>query len=103
MEESCRVCGVINPQWVVTDKIFKNGTKHKEMRCPDCQSFYKYQKQNKEDIFYFGKYKGEKVSEVMVKDEDYIKWFLKNGIPKAARALQRVVDKINNKKIGEEK
>jgi hypothetical protein len=92
--EICKKCGIVSPEWKVVDKVFANGTKHKELRCPECNQFFKYQPQHNDFELWFGKHKGKKVSELMTEDYGYLQWLLENSKEKLANRLQAVINKL---------
>jgi RNase P subunit RPR2 len=97
MIEVCKKCGTVIESWKEIPKVFSNGTNHIELRCPDCQWFYKYKPQNNDFELWFGKYKGKKVSEVLIEDYDYLWWLLENSDEKFSNKLQATMDKLNKK------
>jgi hypothetical protein len=76
----CYNCKTTNKPLCV-ERIFRDGRKQIQGICPRCNNSLQYvtQNKNKEDIFYFGKYKGKKMSDVKMEDPGYFKWLLKNG------------------------
>lgn len=61
---------------IYNEVIFKNKTKHIEARCPDCNLFFQYIQQSNNDIIYFGKYKGQNIGDISLKDKQYLLWLL---------------------------
>jgi hypothetical protein len=74
---TCHSCGALFEEYKTAEKIFKNGTKHIEARCPLCDKWIKYLPQEN-FIMPFGKYKGMDIDEVARKDLDYIRWLEEN-------------------------
>lgn len=75
----CKSCGSVFEEYKTTEKIFKNGTKHLEARCPDCGKWIKYLPQGKDTTMWYGKYKGEKIEDIIIKDPEYIMWLKENS------------------------
>lgn len=83
----------------VTERIFKDGTKHLERRCKACRKHLGYAAQNKNgnlpSRLPFGKHKGKTFDAVAEEDPDYLKWMLeqafvrKNLRRKIEAALER--------------
>lgn len=78
-----------------TDKTFSNGTKHIELRCSNCNKFFRYKPQEMtrnrvmEMKFPFGKHEGRFLTEVLTEDFNYVSWFseapeIKEGAVKRA-------------------
>lgn len=60
---------------ITEEKTFANGTKHIGATCPLCKRFIKWLPQEpNNDMLYFGKYKGKRMSEVVIFDPDYLHW-----------------------------
>jgi hypothetical protein len=78
----CQRCG--SAQTVELPKVFRNGSKHVEVRCEICRAHIKYQKQPMTMeralalVLPVGKYKGKTISEVLKLDKDYLKWIAGN-------------------------
>jgi len=69
----CKYCEKeIEP--VTEEKVFSNGTKHISASCPLCKKWLKYLPQGGEAVLYFGKYKGQRISEVAKIDPEYLHW-----------------------------
>jgi predicted nucleic acid-binding Zn-ribbon protein len=77
------------------EKIFSNGTKHIERYCVDCGRHIQYVSQNKEYIFYFGKYKGKSLRDVLSEDYNYVYWLLENTEGSAQRKLQEAINNLS--------
>ena len=62
---------------------------------------YKKRYMNLSDKFFFGKYKGELLSDILDVDEDYIKWCLENfdGFYVTPEASFAIADEIGNKYV----
>ena len=61
-------------------QTFKNGTIHIRKECLSCNKFLGYKPQKIETFkVWFGKHKGEMLKDI---PQDYIKWYVKNGIDK---------------------
>lgn len=60
---------------ITEEKVFANGTKHIKATCPLCKRFIKWLPQEENnDMLYFGKHKGKRMSEVVMFDPDYLHW-----------------------------
>jgi hypothetical protein len=59
---------------IYNSKTFKNGTIHIEATAPCCDGFIKWMPQGKDPVFYFGKYKGMTIAEVVKLDLGYVHW-----------------------------
>lgn len=83
----CNKCGAVNKYY--TEVKANNNV----ARCTECDSFIKNIPYN-EPTFYFGKYKGKKVSEV--EDMQYLKWVLTGTKQSASMrtAIQKQIDKF---------
>lgn len=59
-----------------------NGTDHKRALCPACGTEqWRALPQGKPiDVFYFGKYKGRQIMEIVKEDVNYCKWLLSQNI-----------------------
>lgn len=81
----CLKCGAIDKYY--TELKANNNV----ARCSECDAFIKNIPYN-EPTFYFGKYKGKKVSEV--EDMDYLKWVLAKTKQSASmrKAIQEQID-----------
>lgn len=77
----CKGCGVIHEtkNLIIETIRLPNKGSHKKAICPTCKSFIKFLPHSV-PTFYFGKYKGETVSEVAQKDPSYLEWFLAQGV-----------------------
>lgn len=67
---------MVNPN--TTEKIFKDGRKHIEAKCPDCEKFIKWLPQwvNPGDFrLPFGKHSGQALKDV---DRKYLEWCREN-------------------------
>lgn len=82
----CHSCKKEYDKFKEEKKIFSNNTEHIGAYCPYCNHFVKWLPQGLPDIFYFGKYKGEEMSEVAKKDKDYLIWMSENN-PKLKRKI----------------
>ena len=80
----CKKCGeIINADNLKTQQIaLKQGGYHLKACCPSCQSFIKFIPHS-EPKLYFGKYKGELISEVVKKDAPYLRWLLSENLKPA--------------------
>ncbi len=81
----CEKCGeIIDAVNLKTQQIaLKQGGYHLKACCPSCQSFIKFLSHAEPRLF-FGKYKGELISEVAKKDAPYLRWLLSEN-PKSAK------------------
>ena len=86
----CYQCKKEFEEYKTEEKIFTNGTKHISASCPLCGHWIKFLSQGGEDLLYFGKYEGEKISEVAKKDKQYLIW-LKDNIAK--QGLKKKIEK----------
>ncbi len=86
----CNKCGSENDYY--TELKANNNV----ARCNKCNSFIKNIPYQNEAIFYFGKYKGKKVSEI--EDIDYLKWVLKEIKPSLSMrtAIQKQISNFEN-------
>lgn len=76
---TCRFCG--NKEFNYTEKIFKNGTKHIQQDCSACGKFNGYKRQNMDPndfVMPYGKYKGHKLGDIVLRDRLYFNWMLEN-------------------------
>lgn len=72
---NCKYCN--HDEFYFEEKIFSNGTKHIAQICRQCNTHQKYVAQNNPlEVMPFGKYKGQKFSEIM--DKGYLRWLLEN-------------------------
>ena len=70
----CKYCQT-EVEAVTEEKIFANKTKHISASCPLCKRWLKYLPQEENnDVLYFGKYEGKRMSEVVLTDPDYLHW-----------------------------
>ncbi len=70
----CRYCNK-EVEAVITDKVFENGTLHKQADCVECGLYIKYiADETKPAVLYFGKYKGKTMEWVAESDRDYLIW-----------------------------
>tara|TARA_R110000824_G_scaffold128063_1_gene288795 strand:+ start:42 stop:302 length:261 start_codon:yes stop_codon:yes gene_type:complete len=62
----------------IVEQVFSNGTIHHRQQCSKCGKFLGYKQKPVLDdyIFYFGKYKGNRLDEV---PESYLKWLLEQN------------------------
>ena len=83
----CPKCGAVDKYY--TELKANNNV----ARCSKCDTFIKNISYN-EPSFYFGKYKGKKVSEV--EDMQYLKWFIGNTKPSESmrNAVQKQIDRF---------
>lgn len=95
----CTKCG--GHEFDLNDKIFSNGTKHKERRCSDCGAFAGYHAQPAESFSMpYGKYKGLSFLEIQDKDQQYLKWLASSEhnriTEKAIEFINGLADKQKN-------
>ena len=84
---TCKYCQE-EVEAVIEKKIFSNGTKHLSASCPVCKKWIKYLPQEKNnDMLYFGKYKGKRMSEVVLTDPDYLQWLCEETKKERTRKL----------------
>ena len=94
----CFSCGEVEPKLI--DRVFSNGTKHVEARCPVCDRFLKFMPQEfdlKEIIMPFGKHKGLRISDL---ESSYLYWLLENNVVKG-NLLKAVKYYLGDKEWGE--
>jgi len=83
---SCKHCGYSG-----TPLISKNGP-HLSAYCPECSAYIKHMpKEVKTDfVFYFGKYKGKKLTELTTpQDAQYLHWLLQSEAGTMLKQHQR--------------
>lgn len=78
-----------------TEKIFKDGTHHIELRCSACNHFggYKPQKNPSDVVVEFGKYKGETLGAIKSFDLAYLKWIAVETKGSISKYAQRLLEK----------
>jgi DNA-directed RNA polymerase subunit RPC12/RpoP len=89
-EIKCPNCGAINDYY--TELKANNNV----ARCTQCDTFIKNIPYQTEKVFYFGKYKGQKVNDI--EDINYLQWVLDNTKQKAAMkdAIIKQIDNFKN-------
>ena len=91
----CKHCGTITEKdkLIVQDVTFKNGTKHREARCPECNHWIQYLPQGGPVLFYWGKYPITPIEEIHREDPDYLKWALRQSWlkPRLRTAIEAVM------------
>jgi len=83
-EKICKKCGSVFDEYETIERIFRNGTKHIEARCPVCGKYIKYLPQDNFRMP-FGKYKGMDIMDVARKDIDYLRWLEENTTKNSIR------------------
>jgi hypothetical protein len=88
---NCPKCG---NETIETEKTFKNGTHHVEIRCGTCNHFggYKPQKVPSEVVVEFGKYKGETLGSIQGFDPAYLRWLATETKGSVAKYAQRLLN-----------
>lgn len=81
----CKKCGVINNY-----RVEENAT-HKTAYCVDCGAYIKHLPRGDPE-FYFGKYKGAKISDC--KDKSYLLWVLENT-KQSENYREAIISQIN--------
>jgi len=83
-------CPTCKSKRVRTERIsLPNGGHHIKALCGRCGRFLKFISHDSPK-FYFGRYKGETVVEVMAKDPSYLKWCLAKKILRTAHLRDAV-------------
>lgn len=86
----CFQCKKEFDEYKTEEKVFVNGSKHIAGYCPHCGKWIKFLPQGGEDMLYFGKHKGEKISEVAKNDREYLIWLKDNF---AKHSLKKKIEK----------
>lgn len=76
------------------EKLFKNGNTHIKFVCKECNKFKGWKQQPIEEfIVNFGKYKGEKISDI---PNDYLVWLITMEWlkPKLKERIKKYLDKV---------
>lgn len=94
MKIKCRKCG--ESEGKIIDRIFVDGTMHKELRCGTCDAYQRFlpQEMERRDAanyeMPFGKHQGVKIENL---PHDYVSWLAQQkGRDKAFRAARRFLD-----------
>lgn len=75
---NCKKCK--HDEMKITERIFRNGTKHLEQRCLKCNAHNGYKKQDMNPqkagdvVFTFGKHKGKRICDVAKEDPEHLAW-----------------------------
>ena len=85
---------------IIIERIFKNGTKHLEGKCPQCEMFLAFIPQNLPPHLWFGKYKGEFIADIFQKDPEYLSWLIKQEWlkPRLKTQIENIIHGENNTK-----
>jgi hypothetical protein len=70
----CQKCETV---WKISDIKLTQAGQHIKASCPMCDRFLKFLQQTPpsgDDVMPFGKHKGEKVSDIVLKDNNYAQW-----------------------------
>jgi len=91
--DRCR-CG--SPKFEERPRVFVDGTRHLELICASCGRYVKFIARTKDQArrFYFGKYKGRRIAEVIAIDRPYVQWLLTNVAlkPTTEAVLRRLLE-----------
>ena len=83
-------CPICKSKKVRTERIsLPNGGHHIKALCGHCGRFLKFVSHDSAR-FYFGRYRGETVIEIMAKDPGYLRWCLKKKILRTAHLRDTV-------------
>ena len=74
----CKSCKKEFDEFKTEKKTFANGTKHIGAYCPVCGAYQQWLPQGGPDILYYGKYKDEKIEDIVKKDKRYLEWLKDN-------------------------
>ena len=77
MKHKCIFCKKETEWKVLRERIFSNGTKHLEGQCEECHrvKLLPQEKPLEEYTLFFGKHKGQKITEIPI---DYLKWCIES-------------------------
>lgn len=70
----CRSCGIVTTEPKIEQIPLHAGGFHLKASCPDCGAYLKFLPHGGPAALYFGKYKGESIADVAVKDAEYLRW-----------------------------
>ena len=84
---------------VTEEKTFANGTIHISASCPLCEKWIKWLPQEENnDMLYFGKHKGKRMSEVVLTDPEYLHWLCEEtDKAKIRNLIEKTFDDYNKK------
>jgi len=91
------ICGKCKRQfdeYETRERVFSNNTKHTEGLCPFCKKHQRFLPREEYATLYFGKYRGERISDVVKKDRGYLEWLIDNY---SSEGLKKKIKKELNK------
>lgn len=91
----CKRCGSVYKKPTIEKIPLVDGGFHDKASCPACGGFIKFLPHT-EPALYFGKYKGQTISEIARKDVGYLKWLLAQGVRnvRLKSAIEEAVCKV---------
>ena len=86
-------CSCGSREFDLIDKVFSNGSKHKERKCSNCGKHNGYQQTVKTEDFIlpFGKYKGQKILDIARHDIGYINFLAQIDKPSIANRAKELL------------
>lgn len=89
----CRWCGKEFDEGIIVFVPTKNGGEHKQLRCPDCNSFVKNLPHKNHDRLPFGKYRGRKIKDIARKDPEYLEQLITRKVKSSLKlAIQKELE-----------
>ena len=86
-------CSCGSREFDLIDKVFSNGSKHKERKCSNCGKHNGYQQTvaNNDFVMPFGKYKGNKLIDIAKHDLNYMEWLAQSDFKSVANRAKEIL------------